>query len=494
MSNIYFKEIFEYPINEFSSHLENERNERIFFSGKYGIGKTQFLQQFFDDDNQKQFSSIKYDVYTLFPVNYSISSNEDIIKYIKYDIVIELLRKKASVQEIDLRFIDTLPLFIKNNLDKVAANIAYMVPKIGKDLVDVFEKIQSLHKEFIKYHQKIVKSEGDKLIEYLEHLEEKEGGLYENDVITKIITKTISQTQEQKSVLIVDDIDRIDPEHVFRILNVFAAHFDRKNNGERKNKFSFDKIIIVGDFHNIQNLFHHRYGHEVDFIGYIDKFYSSDIYWFDNIGAIQGIVKKIIESISFNPNDPGENGVFWRSSFSNHFISDIIQLCLGSSFINLRSIIKMHKRRIKYQDEKVQLSKDNWTPAWRISFLLQVKILSDFFGTTKNMRNVFEKCLQNNAVIEEYKMYIGGLFYILGCADKPTLPMSNFKIDYRDKVYALEPQREHNKIMSVIVGSDVGQSPNGEVLRGNALLLTNIFFWQLLIDVCDYLYRIGYLK
>ena len=30
----------------------------------------------------------------------------------------------------------------------------------------------------------------------------------------------------KKTVLIIDDLDRIDPEHIFRLLNVFAAHLD----------------------------------------------------------------------------------------------------------------------------------------------------------------------------------------------------------------------------------------------------------------------------
>ena len=39
-----------------------------------------------------------------------------------------------------------------------------------------------------------------------------------------------------------------------------------------KNKFGFDKIIVVCDYNNIQSLFHCRYGHDADFSGYIDKF------------------------------------------------------------------------------------------------------------------------------------------------------------------------------------------------------------------------------
>ncbi|MEE9430770.1 MAG: hypothetical protein V3V16_07010, partial [Melioribacteraceae bacterium] len=77
------KEIeFEIPIDQlypkFVEHLEIENNSRILFSGKFGIGKTYFLNEFFEDKKDK------YEVFHLFPINYQISSNEDIIEFLKY--------------------------------------------------------------------------------------------------------------------------------------------------------------------------------------------------------------------------------------------------------------------------------------------------------------------------------------------------------------------------------------------------------------------------
>ena len=74
---------------------------------------------------------------------------------------------------------------------------------------------------------------------------------------------------EKRKVLIIDDLDRMDPDHIFRIMNVFAAQFDHERFGY--NKFAFDKVIIVCDLDNLRNLFAHKYGSNVDFSGYIDK-------------------------------------------------------------------------------------------------------------------------------------------------------------------------------------------------------------------------------
>ena len=48
--------------------------------------------------------------------------------------------------------------------------------------------------------------------------------------------------------LIIDDFERIDPEHIFRILNVFSSHME----GDENNILGFDHVIIVGDIENIK--------------------------------------------------------------------------------------------------------------------------------------------------------------------------------------------------------------------------------------------------
>lgn len=102
-------------------------------------------------------------------------------------------------------------------------------------------------------------------------------------------------------VLVIEDMDRIDPAHIFRIHNVFSAHWDiqdyseqRLTGGDPLNKYNFDKILLVCHFQNIKNIFHHFYGAQTDFTGYIHKFSSLAPYEYSLAGVIEDwLVEKI---------------------------------------------------------------------------------------------------------------------------------------------------------------------------------------------------------
>lgn len=80
-----------------------------------------------------------------------------------------------------------------------------------------------------------------------------------------------------KSVLIIEDLDRIDPAHLFRIMNVLSSQVDNPYYSEvpHGNKFGFDKIILVMDYEIARHLFHHFYGKEANYEGYMNKFLNT---------------------------------------------------------------------------------------------------------------------------------------------------------------------------------------------------------------------------
>lgn len=282
-------ELLSIPINsieaDFDDFLSPDSNKRIIFSGPFGIGKSYFLDKFFK--NRKS----KYLPIFLRPVNYSLLSNEDVFRLIKYDILLQLINVEGFNIENEFNFSETdfNKSFIGENGFLILYNLLKLIPKI-KSTIDGIEKLGEILEAYKKGKANLNRHPDIKMLFEFQH-ETQENFLLEYDHVSQFIAdkleeigKISSDNEPLKRVLIIDDLDRLDPEHIFRLFNVFSAHFDLVNyysNEEetKDNKFGFDKIIFVCDIENVRKLFAHKYGLGVDFSGYIDKFYSQQIYF-----------------------------------------------------------------------------------------------------------------------------------------------------------------------------------------------------------------------
>lgn len=281
-------ELLSIPIDsikrEFDDFLDPDSNKRIIFSGPFGIGKTYFLTQYFQD------REIKYYPVFLRPVNYSLLSNEDIFKLIKYDIIYEIIKEIDINNEFEFSKLEYSSTFLHLNKYLILKNLLRHIPVI-KQGIEISQDVDKLVEAYQRGWNHINKSKNQNFLKDFYEANENHF-LLEFDHVSKFISDQLddiairkggSENKLQK-VLIIDDLDRLDPEHIFRLFNVFSAHFDHANcysNGEvvKDNKFGFDKIIFVCDIENIRKLFSHKYGLGVDFSGYIDKFYSQQIYF-----------------------------------------------------------------------------------------------------------------------------------------------------------------------------------------------------------------------
>lgn len=341
-------ELFNQPNAEFTQHLNIPNNERIIFSARFGMGKTTFLKWFFEQDENKK----KYNLIHLFPVNYSVANNEDIFRYIKYDIIVELLKKGYEVEENDFHLSEVFKQFFKKNYDKIAASIIYMIPHLGKEVIDRYDRIKPLIDTFFEIQEKIQldNNPGDRLIQYLEKFEASEGNVFEDDIITQIIESILTKAKDGKqkeNVLIIDDLDRIDPEHIFRLLNIFAAHFDRTNPTKSKNKFGFDKVIFVCDIENIREIFRHKYGLNVDFNGYIDKFFSNTVYNFLHTNNYPSFIYSYIYKVQCRSKQYAD----YQITLDDYgFLKFFIDICVHANVFDLRNIIKWNHLRLTHED------------------------------------------------------------------------------------------------------------------------------------------------
>lgn len=303
----------------FKEHLNIKDNNRILFSGMFGIGKTYFLDSFFKNE--------LYEPFFISPINYSVSSNEDILEYIKYDILIGLLEKEnISWEKVALSDDLLVQYYLKDNFWKLAGDVIKHVGKVGKAISTVISDLEKHKTEFERYKKASETDELKAVGKFFSDLQKKEGSIYENNDITTLIYALIKSIPEnQQPILIIDDLDRIDPEHIFRILNVFSAHFSKDY---ESHKFGFEKVILVCDLNNIRHIFQHKYGSGVDFSGYIDKFYSIEPFQFNNK---KEFIKRVYDIIS----------TIKRENNNDYFIHShvIFKMLIEYDLINLRKFV-----------------------------------------------------------------------------------------------------------------------------------------------------------
>lgn len=249
----------EHKIEQFKTHILD--NKRVILSAKFGDGKTCFLEQV------KETLSNEFYFITLYPVNYAVAKNEDVFEYIKRDILLQLAND-GILSNIDFEAVAN-SIFCWENLREVISFLLSCVSG-GEFYKKLLVKAEKFKKEYDKR-----KSTWDK---YNLFFTNQKGGLYEHDAYTKMIESGIeyigNPTKPQggkKPVLIIEDLDRIDPGHLFRILNVLGAHIDTNKD---ENKFGFENIVVVLDYITTEHIFHHFYGQDANYYGYMSKFMS----------------------------------------------------------------------------------------------------------------------------------------------------------------------------------------------------------------------------
>ena len=271
-------------IKEFFDHLK--ANPRTILSSKFGDGKSYFLNNFKETDYvQEHFTFL-----TIYPVNYQVVSNEDIFTLIKHDILFQLLLNDMVSNQIVVSTDVALWFYMQNKGESLLSDLMYYLSAIaipnehkpailtGMKTLKLFKDLKS---KFDKFKEKY--NEDALLEDFLKNADA--STIYEEDIVTSIIKKTIENYKlrtKKEVVLIVEDMDRIDPAHIFRILNIFSAHIDycyknfvKPNDTLIGNKFGLSNIMLVCDHTNIRKIFKHLYGEHTDFSGYIGKFLSS---------------------------------------------------------------------------------------------------------------------------------------------------------------------------------------------------------------------------
>lgn len=266
---------------KFSDFFENSK--RMILSAKFGDGKTYLLDKFMRQDNLK---NPKYYFVVLHPVNYVVEDNRDIFEYIKRDILFQLLQDDMLLDTEES--LDRLVEAISENISisEVFDFLSAIAPIPGfKSVAELLGKCTVKVSEIRKTYQ------NKKMLpyNYVNSFALKTGSIAECDGFTRLIQETLRIIEEMhqcQTVLVIEDIDRLDPAHLFRILNILGANIDNPyfesttvnincDQERNPNKFGFTKILLVMDYGTSEHIFHHFYGDEADYKGYMQKFLDS---------------------------------------------------------------------------------------------------------------------------------------------------------------------------------------------------------------------------
>lgn len=380
--------------SDFKQHLDHDGNQRILFSGPFGTGKSTFLKEFSEKENSA-FFYIK-----IFPVNYSVTANEDVFELIKFDLLLQIMgeyQDEIELKKEDFSLLLKSQMFIMERMKFMPLLYAVLgfSEKIGTPIVDFVKALEKTVGDFKVFNEEIKIDEENDITAFLESIQNTKGSGHEMDAISELIFDLIGRVKtkypQKESVLIIDDLDRLDPEHIFRLFNIFSAHYDEIN-GE--NKFGFDKVIFVCDIENIRKIFHHKYGTGVDFSGYIDKFYSVVPFEFDNRKYLKAKIGELLHRIELDYNlsfyNFHENKRFYNSTKA------IVLTLIDGRLLNLRMLLQQPILKVPeiYFGRKHNSSQNSVCSPIVVLFYL----LKNFYGSfdilhlkIKNIHDAFDK-------------------------------------------------------------------------------------------------------
>ena len=371
-------------IQDFKQVFENE--SRIIFSARFGDGKSYFLKEFMKSYDEKMND---YYFITLHPVNYVVEENRDVIEYIKRDILFQLIK--------DNRIYDFEEAYDKifdavcngESLLKLADFAASIIPIKG--LKDGYEALKGLASTV---HEKYKSQDVLHVVDdYLNGFYGKSGSISECDAFTYLIQKSLEQMLA-KSVLIIEDLDRIDPAHLFRIMNVLSSQVDNPYYSEvpHGNKFGFDKIILVMDYEIARHLFHHFYGQEANYEGYMNKFLNTLPYSYSiKEEAHRQVRQKILDicktgvflsldqKLSDNPKD--------RISFQLALNNSSVRRCKEFLDLDINSLF-----RKKWLNGEYSIPTDS---TW-----VRILVCYRFFMPDKSIRSIMEAMIHGFADLQ----------------------------------------------------------------------------------------------
>lgn len=184
----------------------------------------------------------------------------------------------------------------------------------------------------------------------------------------------------------------------------------------QKNRYGFDKLIIVGDIQNIRNIFKTRFGGNTDFNGYIDKFYSKSIYHFNNSYALSSCINKILEAVNFVHKEEGVKKAISSKIYNSGF-DRILSVLIEMNLLRTRQVCRFYKRAYRIYDKEVGASPRSIS-LWRSDILLYIDFIYKCVGTYEDFLETLQLFIntpvsQNKPEVQFFASHLAALVHLL---------------------------------------------------------------------------------
>lgn len=343
--------------DDFENHLNIKNNNRIILSGRFGSGKTVFLKNFFNEKPNLLTVRIS-------PSTYSIDSTYNIIQYLEKDILFQLVTKNSySPHELNPSLMNKIWLFSQSiDSDSILSSIDF-VNKLSENNGDPKSAFFLSFVKHLNKSQKQLKNLFSK-VDCVKNLQSDQINKFmatESDLIsstsgTSLIFEALSKVKQEgnidESILVIDDLDRLDPELIFKLLNILTARLDYDDFELGEDFYGFDRIILVCDIENIRSIFHHRYGISTNFNGYVRKFYSHKIYDFLPEEYVLRLTEDVINSIKIDEKE--WNRLFYDFTIRDQYLIKIISKLCGTRYLTFRHISEKYNAEFQLNKRKIE--------------------------------------------------------------------------------------------------------------------------------------------
>lgn len=443
----------------FEEHL-TEDNKNIIFSAPFGKGKSTFINEYFNKNTER------YNCIKISPVHYSICNNEDIYSLLKYDIICELLDTSDVFTDKEFTCFENIKYNSLEIANIICSTIVKNIPKIGKRIdtcTKMISKINTLLKETNK-------PKSDILYEKVMSLEEYKYFLADDFIVNYCNDKLVDIKKNDKkiNVLVIDDLDRLDPEHIFRLLNIFSTYTDDSFSG---NKYEFDHIIFVCDIDNIRKIYAHKYGESVDFEGYINKFCTREIFRFDLVEEIRTSYNKLFENI--NSNICKLHGI--------KYLKEIIFVLLENEIINFRDLLNIQNNLNIYNKQFYDIKTNGYSALINDAILHFYNLKLDYiikdriYGNIEIKNREYTVRKNSNSYRKQFTItkdfYLNMYLYLLDLLRKEiSIDISNY-IRISDSKEKCDIKYFQNKNRYIIKYASEEEVPNDKIILQPILII-----------------------